>query len=358
MVIAMIVINYGVDIAQTTYDTLVVSDIRDYLKKNMAVAIKPNLVVPRPAYDGATTHPQTVEGIIRFLSDFGISRIKIIESAWVGDCTKMAFQVCGYDKLTEKYNIPFCDLKNDSFTKKKYGDLEIAICDEALNTEFLINVPVLKAHCQTRMTNCMKNLKGCIPDSEKRRFHTLGLDKPIAVLNALLKPGYNVVDGICGDLSFEEGGSPVVANRILAGRDPMILDSYCAELIGYTPDEIGYLAYAKKAGFGDYYTKETELIELNSSNKPAYVACGRSIADKYSSEIDEDSACSACYSSLVRALSKVPKSRNREKIHIGQGFKRKTGSGLGIGNCAIGFSRNVAGCPPKVTDIVAKLKKI
>jgi uncharacterized protein (DUF362 family) len=228
----MIVVTYGDDIIRNTYDTLAASDIDSYLKKDMSVSLKPNLVVPCPASGGATTHTEVVEGIILFLKDFGVKNIKIIESSWVGDDTKRAFEYCGYENLSHKYNIPLIDLKTDSSTVYKYGEYEIAICDEAMNTDFLINVPVLKAHCQTRFTCCMKNLKGCIPDPEKRRFHTLGIHKPVAALNMLIKTGYCVIDGICGDLSCEEGGAPVTANRIIAGRNPLLLDSYCVELIG------------------------------------------------------------------------------------------------------------------------------
>ncbi len=50
-------------------------------------------------------------------------------------------------------------------------------------------------------------MKGCIPNKEKRRFHTMGLHKPIAYLNKILKQNLIVVDGIIGgDLNFEEGG--------------------------------------------------------------------------------------------------------------------------------------------------------
>ena len=254
----MIIVTYGNNIVKNTYDTLTASDIGAYLKSDYSVSIKPNLVVARPAYDGATTHPEVVEGIILFLKDFGVSKIKIIESSWVGDSTKRAYKNCGYEGLSREYNIPLIDLKSDSCTTLTYGKYSIDICSEALATDFLINVPVLKAHCQTRMTCCMKNLKGCIPDSEKRRFHSLGLHEPIAVLSKLIKTGYCVIDGICGDLSFEEGGTPVEANRIIAGRDPLLLDSYCAELIGYRPDEIEYLSYGKKIGVGEYYSETTK----------------------------------------------------------------------------------------------------
>jgi uncharacterized protein (DUF362 family) len=351
----MIVVNYGKDIVKNTTETLMASDIFAYLKPDMTVSVKPNLVVARQASEGATTHPEVVEGIIYFLKDFGIRNIEIIEGSWVGDSTKRAFKVCGYENLSRKYGIPLIDLKSDNCTAYKYGDLSISMCDKALNTDFLINVPVLKAHCQTRLTCCMKNLKGCIPDREKRRFHTLGLHKPIAALNALMKTGYCVVDGICGDLSFEEGGSPVESNRIITGRNPLLVDSYCAELIGYRPDEIGYLAYGREMGIGDYFTNETGVVELNPENQPIYTANHTEKSDRYRKFVNEDSACSACYSALIYALHRLGKQPDN-RIHIGQGFKGKSGNGIGIGNCARGFSRSVHGCPPKATDIIEFLK--
>ncbi|MCL2663577.1 MAG: DUF362 domain-containing protein [Oscillospiraceae bacterium] len=375
----MIVITYGSDITKNTYDTLVASDIAAYLDKDFAVSLKPNLVVPGPASNGAVTHPEVVEGIIMYLKDFGVRRIKIIESSWVGDSTIRAFKFCGYEDLSRKYNIPLIDLKSDSCTTLWHlpenpnrttdddgvqylteDDMQnrypIKVCDEAIDTDFLINVPVLKAHCQTRLTCCLKNLKGCIPDSEKRRFHTLGIHKPVAVLNALIKTGYCVIDGICGDLSFEEGGNPVVSNRIIAGRDPLLLDSYCAELIGYHPDDIEYLSYGKKIGVGNYYSNDTKILELNTENKSTVDTRGLNTADRYRKLIDEDAACSACYSSLIYALHRMGGiARLDEKIHIGQGFKGKEGKGIGIGACASGFTKNVKGCPPKATEIIEAL---
>ena len=349
----MITINYSPNIIQSTIENLQASDISSYLKTNMNVAIKPNLVLAAPASDGATTHPKVVEGIIIFLKDYGIKNIEIIESSWVGDNTKRAYKICGYEDLSKKYNVPLHDLKDDSCTTLAHGDLSMSLCNKALNTDFLINVPVLKSHCQTRLTCNMKNLKGCIPDSEKRRFHTLGLHKPIAALNALMKTGYCVVDGICGDLTFEEGGNPVESNRIIAGHNPLLVDSYCAELIGYSPDEIGYLTYGKEMGLGEFFTADTKVVELNPDNKP--IRASR-VADKYSKFVNENSACSACYSALIYALH-----RNRGqvsgKIHIGQGFKGKTGKGIGVGNCTCGFEKSVAGCPPKATDIFEMLQK-
>ena len=348
----MFVINYGTDIIKNTYDALAASDISAYLKSHFAVAIKPNLVVSRPASEGATTHPEVVEGIVRFLKDFGVSNISIIESAWIGDSTHQAFTVCGYESISKKYDIPLICLKSDACTTLEYQGIRMEICNRALDTNFLINVPVLKAHCQTNLTCNMKNLKGCIPDSEKRRFHTLGLHRPIAALNALVKTGYCVIDGICGDLTFEEGGNPTYAHRIIVGRDPVMLDSYCAELIGYNPSDIEYLNLAKKWGLGNFYSPDSIITELNANMKPSQTIIASSIAARYAKQITEDGACSACYAALVHALHRT---KANGKFHIGQGYRSKTTDGVGIGNCTSGLKRYIPGCPSKATDIIEGL---
>lgn len=137
------------------------------LDPNMQIALKPNLVVAKPAREGATTSPLIVEGLIRYLRDNGCRNISVIEGSWVGDSTVRAFKVCGYEELSRKYQVPLYDLKDDSYKTLSFGDLNLKICERALNTDYLINIPVLKAHCQTQFTCALKNLKGCIPDSEK-----------------------------------------------------------------------------------------------------------------------------------------------------------------------------------------------
>ena len=253
-----IFIHYGTRMPEMTYSLMEAADVSSKIKSSMnkkgamrpAIVIKPNLVVSRPASDGATTHPEIVEGVIRYLKDHGIGNITIAEGAWVGDSTERAFKNCGYTSLAQTYNVKLIDTKKDRIVKKSSHGFEIGLCESLVQADDFINVPVLKGHCQTRMTCCLKNLKGCIPDGEKRRFHTIGLHQPIAALASLLKPDLHIIDGICGDLSFEEGGTPIASNRILLGFDPVLLDSFGAQLMGYMPDEIEHLRLAKENGVG------------------------------------------------------------------------------------------------------------
>lgn len=352
---ADIYINYGTNLQEITYEIMKEADIASQLKQDMKIGIKPNLVVSRPADEGATTHPEIVEGIIKYLQDAGIYDIRILEGSWVGDSTQRAFVNCGYTALAEKYNVKLVDTKRDKAITKESKGLSLNVCESAVTVDYLINVPVLKGHCQTGLTCCLKNLKGCIPDSEKRRFHSLGLHKPIAALNAILRPSLHIIDSVCGDLSFEEGGNPVTANRIMLGYDPVLLDSYGAQLIGYKPDDITHLRIAKDYGIGNYVSDKTNIVELNSHNRPIVNVKSNRISSRLSKYIEEDSACSACYASLIYALDKVGGIKG-EKIKIGQGFKGKTLKGLGVGQCTSGCERYIKGCPPNASDIIEMLE--
>lgn len=346
-----IYINYGTNLPEITYELMKAAGIAERLKPGMTVGIKPNLVVSRPAEGGATTHPGIVEGIIRYVQDAGVRSVSILEGSWVGDSTQRAFRSCGYTAVAERYGAALIDTKHDRVVTRESKGLSLSLCESALRVDYLINVPVLKGHCQTGMTCCLKNLKGCIPDSEKRKFHSQGLHKPIAALNTVLHPALHIVDSVCGDLSFEEGGNPVEANRILLGFDPVLLDSYGAQLMGFQPDDIEYLRIAREYGIGKYAGSDTEIAELNAHNRPKTGGLHNAAVKNLSRYIEADSACSACYAALVFALDKTGGIRG-ERIKIGQGFQGKTLKGLGAGNCTAGCERYVKGCPPKASDIV------
>ena len=325
------------------------------------IGIKPNLVVASKAEEGATTDPELVAGIIEHLQDRGYSNIVILEGSWIGDRTSRAFEVCGYNDLARKYGVKLMDLQRDAAVPVRVNGEEIIVCREALAVDYLINVPVLKGHCQTRITCALKNLKGCIPDSEKRRFHTMGLHRPIAYLNKALRQDLVIVDGIYGDLDFEEGGNPVQMNRIIVGKDPVLVDSYVAELLGYEIDDIPYIRIAADLGIGSADLRQAVIRELNQPRSGGIIKKSARV-ERLVRNVVEDQACSACFGNLVHALKRLDEEgdlgRLMEKLYIGQGFKDKEFQGIGIGSCTKGVSKSITGCPPVATRILKELKNL
>ena len=348
---------YGQDAHDMTVRLLEAAEAIRLVPAGGSVALKPNLVIAGTPESGSTTHGGVLSGCIEYFRAHGVQEISVIEGSWVGDETMRAMRRAGYDKVCEKYGVPFYDLKKDKTRRVKTAIGDIEVCERALDAGLLVNLPVLKGHCQTVMTCALKNLKGCLPDREKRRFHALGLQKPIAALGAALKPRLIVVDSICGDLDFEEGGTPVQTNRMYLGTDAVQLDAYGRTLMGLTPEEVPYIELAEQYGGGSTKMSPDDLVELNKPSDGATYPRPSGTVASLTRSVHENQACSACFASLVRALYATRCGQGQE-IYIGQGWKGQKLDGLGIGACCRGAANCVMGCPPTAEAVAKALESL
>ena len=81
----------------------------------------------------------------------------------MGDNTQRAYELCGYNELSRRTGVPLYDLKRDDAVTYEVKGMKLSVCKRAAQSDFLINVPVLKAHCQTYFTCALKNLKASFP---------------------------------------------------------------------------------------------------------------------------------------------------------------------------------------------------
>lgn len=351
---------YGTEYKEMTKKLLQESRLEELIaNKDCRIGIKPNLVSPSEASWGATTHPEVVAGIIEYLQERGCTRLALLEGSWVGDKTGEAVRVCGYDRLVNKYGVEFWDMQKDDSHRKDCAGLSLAVCDKTEKIDFLINVPVLKGHCQTKITCALKNMKGLIPNKEKRHFHAMGLHKPIAHLNAGIRQDFIVVDHICGDLDFEDGGNPVVCNCVMAGRDPVLIDAYVCRLLHYQTEEIPYIVMAQELGVGSADLEHADIRVCGGAQDGEEELPESRKVVELKDAVEEVESCSACYGYLLPALQKLKEEGLLDKlgsrICIGQGYRGKTGE-LGVGACTSGFRFCVKGCPPTEGQIYEELK--
>lgn len=327
---------------------------------SMSICIKPNLVVAKPASMGATTSPELVEAVIEHLYSRGFRTVYIMESSSVGVDTMDAFAACGYDKVAQRTGAQLVDLKRTATVDVSVEGYRMTVFRRVLEVDYLINMPVLKAHCQTLMTCALKNLKGCIPDSEKRRFHRLGLHEPIARLNRAIKSHFVIVDALCGDLTFEEGGNPLRMDRIVACEDPVAADAYCARLIGLDPRSVEYIRLAERYGVGR--AEPVTVIESGEPGARSDLQKPSGLVAQLTRNVRSRQACSACYGGLVHALHRLQELGARRAfdvdLYVGQGYRGVSLEGFGIGDCAGEASQCVRGCPPKAEDIVRALREL
>jgi uncharacterized protein (DUF362 family) len=366
-----LIVVYGDDPAVMAFEALAAARIEELIPKGSLIALKPNLVVSKPASSGATTHPEIVGAVIEYLREKGFSRFAIMEGSWVGDSTVRAFAAAGFADLAKRLGVPLVDLQRDSWKRYDAGcGLKIAVCDQAKSADFIVNLPVVKGHCQTTVTCALKNLKGCMPDEEKSRFHELGLHEPIARLNTILKPGFILADAICGDLDFEEGGNPVPMNRLVAALDPVLMDTYACRLMGHDIDEVPYIGLASEYGVGSIDLDGAHIVELGDREAAATVPPRTGHVKALAARIDEKAACSACYAALVHSLARLEERGLLKKldsalasipeshIAIGRGFRGEKFDGLGCGVCARGATHSIPGCPPDGAAVTEFLEKV
>lgn len=353
---------YGKDIKRITTELIKDYKIEEKIpSKDSRIGLKPNLVIAARPESGATTHMEIIAGIIEYLHDHGFKNISILEGSWVGDDTERAFRLNGYYDFKKKYNVELFDLKKDRYRKMSAEGISMEISEKVLSLDYMINLPVLKGHCQTGMTCAMKNLKGIMSDRSKRLFHQLGLMRPIAALNVLYKPSVTIVDSICGDLDFEEGGTPIETNRMLLGEDSVLLDTYCASLLGFSIDDVEYIKLGGEYGAGSADLSKARIIELNSPESSEN-ARSEGYARRLKEYTSADSACSCCYANLIHALKRMEDdgsiSRIRgHKIAIGQGWRGKEVE-VGVGACCAKAKHGVIKCPPSASSIMEMLSSL
>jgi uncharacterized protein (DUF362 family) len=316
----------------------------DRLRPDDKVMIKPNLLVSRQNWAGINTDPRIVEALVKSLKDRGIRRVTIGDGSGMGYSATKAFEYCGYNEMASRYGLHLVDLERDEFVKKPvrtegpFKSLEIA--RPVLESDFLINVPVMKAHHETLITCSLKNLKGTMPRSMKTAFHGVDLHKAIAQLNSIIIPHLIIVDGLQGDLHSESGHDPVVMDRIILGTNPVEVDSVVADILGYKPRDIRHIAYSADASLG---TCDLKKIKIHSLNRPSEIkrfSPPTHYSKRFPCSISAEGACCTCMGNFIFALERLDEKgllSERLSFLIGQNPKistHKNAFSIAVGQCA------------------------
>ena len=262
------------------------------------IVIKPNFV--STTIQRAATHVEAVRAVIDFLRERSKAPIKIAEGAALGD-TFEGFRNFGYLDLKKEYsNLEFVDLNRDIFEtvtlKDKAGNSHpFRIAQTILRSDLRISVTPPKTHDTVGVTLAIKNmlvgslirsarisslsifwkpfhwltkwLPGSIRNlfsfenltrlfgtrligSDKVKLHRgyLNLNLFLFQLAALIPPHLAVIDGFEGmEGDGPVHGDPVSLDWALAGKNPLLVDRVATRLMGFNPEDIGYLTFLNEA---------------------------------------------------------------------------------------------------------------
>lgn len=213
------------------------------------ILVKPNYIDASHPSTGVTTDARVVEGIVKFLKEKGLNNIVIGEGSGLSD-TMRAFKTAGIDKVASRWKVDLMDLNDDEYViadvPSPLALKTVRIAKTALNSA-IISVPKLKLHRMAGVTLSLKNMMGVV--SPKGQIHR-SLSKKIADLVSLVKPRLAVIDGIIGGEGHELAKKPVEMNLVIAGLDPVAVDTVGAAVMDFNPKKAEHLTLAAKKGLG------------------------------------------------------------------------------------------------------------
>jgi uncharacterized protein (DUF362 family) len=360
------------------------------LGRDDRVLIKPNNCFRHrimPPY-GMVTTSWIVDGVIQLLLEYGCKDISIGEGAIIGifdelePYTKKGFKGTGIEKIAKKYGIKLIDFNQGDFHELDLEGIKVQVSRAALDTDFLVNIPVLKTHFQTKVSLGFKNLKGCLNKDSKRRFHiSKRLDTLICLLNEAIKSDLVIIDGI---YMLEKGPETLagVAHRkdlIIASPDVFECDVVGATILGIDPAQVDYLReFAQRHGRSfDINTIQIKGEDIESLKEqlewrfePDKELLTPAKITGLSAPHPGQTLCSACGATLALALSIFGKDNpgmdfGGVELYYGLGLKpeRDTQKVFLYGDCAIRSNKSlqnvikIEGCPPTLTKTLLALMK-
>jgi uncharacterized protein (DUF362 family) len=284
------------------------------ITKAKHILIKPNLVALRP--DFANTSVEAVEAVVEFVRTMAPETpITVGESSASAFYNRLSttkvFEDFDYCRLEKKYpNVKLTHFDDDrEFIRSPLlsiaGDTHLRITRRAGDFDYKISLAIPKTHNFAIATFGIKNMAGLVMRQDMAMIHGMKggieVDAPKTLLDRLPPgtvsrarrllpnwlinfcfrqyPAYRrsvkmihrnivefakrtwpdlvVLDGfVCMEGDGPVDGSPVVMKTCIASADPLKADGLGARLIGFEPEEIGYLFYLQNEEHRGEYSLE------------------------------------------------------------------------------------------------------
>lgn len=149
----------------------------------------------------------------------------------------------------------------------------LEIVSEFFEVDVFINIPIAKNHIATVLTNSMKNMMGLNTRASNVTFHLNGparndpqyLSQSIADLNLLRKMDLIISDVTCSIVTNGPNGPGdlVEPGKVVAGTDPVAVDAYCAEQIGFLAEDVLTIQIGHEMGHGQKDLAKVNILEMS-----------------------------------------------------------------------------------------------
>ncbi len=239
--------------------------IKNFVKQNQNVVVKPNIGWDVKPNRAANTNPRLVGEIVKQCVDAGAKNVYVFDHT----CNEWSrcYKNSGIEKEVKDNGgktIPGNNERNyqEVTIEKGIRLKEAKVHEQIIETDVFINVPVLKNHSGTRLSIGMKNLMGNVWD--RGYWHRNNLHQCIADFTTYRVPDLTVVDAYAvmkrnGPRGISVADVSLMKSQIIS-KDPVAADAAASKLFGIEPKTIGHINIANEMKLGTM-----DLSKLNIS---------------------------------------------------------------------------------------------
>lgn len=221
-----------------------------FVRSGDRVVIKPNPVGTSAPEKGIHTHPEIVEMVIRECLRAGAREVVAV-SADDADSARRNGTVAAVERgggILKLISKP--EEFHQVFIPRGRAVTRLDLAADLGSADVFINMPIAKHHAATRVTLAMKNLMGLVRDA--RSFHSIGLHQCIADLATAVPHGLVIMDA--NHVLLTNGpvgpGKVLAAGQVVAGIDPVAVDSYSLKYFGLDLAAVPHIGAAAEQGAG------------------------------------------------------------------------------------------------------------
>jgi uncharacterized protein (DUF362 family) len=221
-----------------------------FVRPGDRVVIKPNPVGNSAPEKAIHTHPEMLEAVIRACLQAGAREVIAVsgddaDSARRNGTTAAVERAGGVLKMIGKP-----EEFRTVLVPRGRAITRVDLSLDVQEADLFINMPIAKHHAGTRVTLTMKNLMGLVADP--RSFHTIGLHQCIADLATAVPHDLVILDA--NHVLLTNGpigpGKVEVVGQVVAGIDPVAVDSYALRYFGLDLGAVPHIAAAAEQGAG------------------------------------------------------------------------------------------------------------
>ncbi len=203
------------------------------------VLLKPNLITARMG-TLACTESKFILAAVKWFLDHG-AQVSIGDSPAFGTTTSVLHKL---GVLADLRNLAVTVI---NFKKSRYvtlpSGIKAGIATDALECDFLVNMPRVKAHAQLRVSLAVKNLFGCLVGMQKPIWHMRygGCEghfaDHLAELLMFLPQGVTLVDGVVAmHNTGPVAGQPFPLRMVCCATNPVAVDRALLSVLGIKPE--------------------------------------------------------------------------------------------------------------------------